>query len=164
MTGLEAVRRHHLAAAHVRADAILRDARAQAQQIAAKSDADARALIEQAEKEGEEAAELDTSLEWTSARRRARGVILAAQNEAYQDLRAAVTAAVSCDSRYPSLLGCLADAARRKLGPGAEVAVDAGGDRGVTATRKDRRVDWSLEKIVDESVYRLGPSIEELWR
>ncbi len=164
MTRLEAVQRHHLAAAHARADAILRDARAQAQQIAAKSEADARELVEQAEKEGEEAAELDTSREWTSARRRARSVILAAQSEAYQDLRTAVAAAVRSDSRYPSLLGWLADAAHRKLGPGAEVAVDAGGKRGVMATRKDRLVDWSLEKIVDESVSRLGPSVEELWR
>ncbi len=164
MSGLEAVRRHHLAAAHARADAILRDARAQAQQIAAKSETDARALVEQAEKEGEEAAELDTSREWTSARRRARSVMLAAQSEAYQDLRTAVAGAVRSDSRYLSLLSWLADAALRKLGPGAEVAVDTGGDRGVTATRKDRLVEWSLEKIVDESVYRLGPSVEELWR
>lgn len=164
MTGLETVRSHHLAAAHAHADAILRDARAQATQIAAKSAADGAALIEHAEKEGKEAAELDTSREWSAARRRARSIILAGQREVYDDLRAAVAAAVRSDSRYPALLERLADAAHRQLGPGAEVAVDAGGDRGVTATRKHRHVDWSLHKIGEESIDRLGPAVEELWR
>lgn len=164
MTSLEAVRSHHLAAAHARSDAILRDARLQAQQIAAGSAADAAALIEHAEKEGEEAAELDNSREWTAARRRARSVLLAAQREVYEELRAAIATAVRADPRYPVLLERLAGAAHRQLGPGAEVVVDAAGDRGVTATRKDRHVDWSLEKIVEESVDGLGPQVVELWR
>jgi vacuolar-type H+-ATPase subunit E/Vma4 len=164
VTGLETVRSHHLAAAHTHADAILRAARAQATQIAAKSAADGAALIEHAEKEGEEAAELDTSREWSTARRRARSIILAGQRVVYDDLRAAVVGAIRSDSRYPALLKQLADAARRQLGPGAEVAVDAGGDRGVTATRKNKHVDWPLHEVADESIDRLGPAVEELWR
>lgn len=164
MTGLETVRNHHLAAARAHADEVLRQAHVQAQQTASKSFADAAALIEKAEKEGEEAAALDTSREWTAARRRARGIILAAQQGVYRDLHAAAAAAVRADPRYPLLLERLADGARRRLGPGADVDVDFSGDEGVRATRQDRHIAWSLDSIVAESVERLGPEIEELWR
>jgi hypothetical protein len=164
MTSLETVRNHHLAAARARADALLRDARVQAQQILSKSSDGAAALIENAEKEGAEAAALDTSREWTAARRRARGIILAAQEGVYGDLQAAAAAAVHADPSYPVLLARLADEARRRLGPGADVDVDASGDLGVCATRKDRHIAWALDSIVRDSIERLGPEIEELWR
>ena len=158
------VRNHHLAAARARADEALRDAHVQAQQMASKSSADAAALIENAEKEGEEAAALDTSRGWTAARRRARGIILAAQEGVYRDLHAAAAAAVHADPRYPVLLERLADEARRRLGPGADVDVGFSADAGVRATRKDRHIAWSLDSIVADSIERLGPEIEELWR
>ncbi|HUZ88584.1 MAG TPA: V-type ATP synthase subunit E [Candidatus Acidoferrales bacterium] len=164
MTGLEVVQKHQLAATHAQADAILGDARTQAQQIMAKAKADAHDLIDHAEKEGDMAAELDTSREWTTARRRARGIILAAQSAVYDELRAAVSAAIRSDPRYPSLLHELADSAHRHLGPGAEVSVDTGGTRVVTASSKHRHVDWSLDSIAKESLDRLGTGIEELWR
>jgi vacuolar-type H+-ATPase subunit E/Vma4 len=163
MTGLEAVRSHHLAAAREHADAILRDARAQAQQIRDKSAADAAAMMARAEQEGADAAELDTVREWTGARRRARTLILAAQSDAYSSLRAAITTAVRADPRYAVLLQRLVDVARRRLGPGAEIVIDTDGDRGVTATRMNRHIDWTLGKIVEQSLERLGPRIEELW-
>jgi hypothetical protein len=164
VTGLETVRNHHLAVARERADALVADARAQAQRIVSRSSADAAALIERAEQQGVEAAELDTSREWTAARRRARGIILAARHSAYVDLQAAVAAAVRADPRYPVLLERLADEARRRLGPGADVDIDTSGDLGVGATRKDRHIGWSLDSIVVEGIVRLGPEIEELWR
>jgi vacuolar-type H+-ATPase subunit E/Vma4 len=164
MTGLEAVRTRHLADVHARAHVIVREAREQAQQIEAGSAAEAVALIEGAEIEGEKAAALDTSREWTAARRRGRGIILAAQHDVYEDLRAAAATALRADLRYQVLLQRLADTALRKLGPGADVVVDARGDRGVTATRKNRHVDWSLERIAKEGVDRLGPAVEDLWR
>ena len=164
MTGLETVRNHHLAAARARADEVLRDAHVQAQQIAGKSSADAAALIENAEKEGEEAASLDTSREWTADRRRARGIILAAQQGVYRDLNTAAAAAVRADPRYRVLLERLADESRRRLGPGADVEVDFSGDAGVRATRKDRHIARSLDGIVTDSIERLGSEIEELWR
>jgi vacuolar-type H+-ATPase subunit E/Vma4 len=164
VTGLESVRIHHLAAARGRANAILQDAHAQAQRILTRSQAEAAALIARAEQEGDEAADLDTGREWASARRRARGIILATQREVYVELVAAVAAGVRSDPRYKALLQRLADAARRALGPGAEVMIDPAGDRGVTASRKDRHVEWPLEKIVEQSLARLGPGIQELWR
>jgi vacuolar-type H+-ATPase subunit E/Vma4 len=164
MNGLEPVRMHHLAAARAQAEAIVSEARAQSGQIHARSAADAEALITHAQQEGEDAAALDTSREWITARRRARGIILAAQRDAFDRLRAAAATAVRSDPRYPALLARLADTARRQLGPGAEVTTDPDGERGVRATRKSRHVNLSLEEMVEQSLERLGPAVEELWR
>jgi vacuolar-type H+-ATPase subunit E/Vma4 len=164
MTGLEPVRMHHLAAARAQADAMLSDARAQAERILAGAATDAETLIAQAKQEGEEAAALDTSHEWINARRRARSIILAARRDAFDHLRAAAAVAVRSDPRYPALLERLADIARRQLGPGAVVNADPYGERGVSATRKGRHVDVSLANLVEQSLERLGPAVEELWR
>ena len=164
MNGLESVREHHLAAAHEQAESILRDARAQAHEITASGAAAAAALVEHAQKEGEAAADLDTSREWITARRRARGLILSAQREMYEELRAAVARAVRADPRYQALLQRLAHDGQRQLGPGAEVEVDRDGEDGVRVTRKGRRIDWSVAAIVAGGLDRLGPRVTELWR
>jgi hypothetical protein len=88
----------------------------------------------------------------------------AAQREMYEELRARVARGVRADARYPLLLERLGHASHRQLGPGARVEIDRDGDHGVTATRKDRRVQWSLAAIVDAGLSELGPSIAELWR
>jgi vacuolar-type H+-ATPase subunit E/Vma4 len=164
MTGLDSVRLHHLAAARAHAEQILEDARQQAGEIARKGDADSSALVEGARHEGEAAAGLDTDRAWTSARRKARGAILAAQREMYDELRARVALAVRRDVRYPVLLEHLGHAAQRQLGPGAAVEIEHVGDGGVIATRKDRRVVWSLATIVDAGLSELGPRVAEMWR
>lgn len=161
MKGLDPVRAHHLAGARSHADAIVRDARAQADQIIAKSTADANALTDQAEHEGQASADLDTNRSWIAARRRARGILLAAQREAYDELRNSVAGAVQSDARYASLLQHFANLASRRLGPGAEVRVD---QDAVLGTRKERHVRWSLQDFVDESLSLIGPDVEELWR
>lgn len=161
MKGLDPVRANHLESSRARAEAIVRDARAQADQIIARSSADARAMTEQAEHEGEASADLDTDRSWTAARRRARSILLAAQRDVYDELRSAVGRAVQSDAGYPSFLGRLADEASRRLGPGAEVRIDG---NEVLGTRKERHVRWTLQDMIDESVGRLGPDIEELWR
>lgn len=164
MTGLDSVRQHHLAAARAQAERILENARQQAGDIVRKGDADASILVEAARQEGEVAAGLDTDRAWTSARRRARGAILAAQREMYDELRARAALAVRRDARYPLLLAHLGLAAQRRLGPGAAVEIDHDGDGGVTTTRKDRRIVWPLAAIVDAGLSELGPRVEEIWR
>lgn len=161
MKGLDPVRATHLERARARAEAIARGARAEAHQIFASSTADADALTEQAEREGESSADLDTNHAWTAARRRARGILLAAQKDVYEELRSAAAGAIQSDTRYESFLQRLADEARRRLGPGAEVHVDGSEIRG---TRKERHVHWSLQDLIDESLGRLGADVEELWR
>lgn len=164
MTGLESVREHHLASARAQAETIVRGARAQAQEITASGAAAVVALVEQARREGEAAAELDTNREWITARRRARGLILAAQRDMYEELRGAVARAAREDPRYPALLERLARAGQRQLGPGAEVELDREGEGGVRVSRKGRLVDWSLAAIVRGGLDRLGPRVTELWR
>lgn len=155
------VRDRHLAEARSHAAALVRDARAQAREIIGKAQADAAALIGQAEQDGQVSADQDTSREWVAARRRAREIKLAAQRRAYEELQRAAVSRLESDARSHVLLGSVADAACRRLGPGSEVAVDA---RRVSATRERRHVTWTLERGVDESLASLGPQIEELWR
>ncbi|MGZ6256709.1 MAG: hypothetical protein ACXWMB_06805, partial [Candidatus Limnocylindria bacterium] len=124
----------------------------------------AAALVESAQKEGEAAADVDTNREWTTARRRARGLILSAQREMNEELRAAVARAARADPRYPALLERLARDGQRQLGPGAEVELDRDGEGGVRVMRKGRRIDWSLAAIVAGGLDRLGPRVTELWR
>lgn len=164
MNGLEAVREHHLAAARGEAESILRGARAQAQEITASGAAAAAALLESARKEGEAAADVDTNREWVTARRRARGLILSAQREMFEELRDSVARAVRADPRYPALLERLARDGQRQLGPGAEVELHRDGEDGVRVTRKGRWIDWSVAAIVARGLDRLGPQVTELWR
>jgi vacuolar-type H+-ATPase subunit E/Vma4 len=164
MTGLEALREHHLASCREQAAELIRGARAQAQEIATNASADAARLIETARRDGESAADLDLGREWTSSRRRATAVILAAQRASYGELRGALAAAIRSDPRYPDLLGRMATIAHQRLGPGAEVHIDRHGDGGVVATRTDRRIECSLASMVDASLDQLGPAIREMWR
>jgi hypothetical protein len=162
--GLEAVRAHHLAEAEAQAETIIKEARAQAARLLAQSSEDAEELLARARQEGREAAALDTDREVATARRRARGVILAAERDAYESLRIEASKAIRADARYPALLERIGDSASRQLGPGTDVVTDPQGDGGVSATRKNRRAGRSLKDIVDESLRRLGPAVTELWR
>lgn len=136
-------------------------AHATALQTIANARAEAAALIESAEHEGESTAELDTERELTSARRRARTILLSAQRQVYDELRAGCANRIRADRRYPRLLQHIADQAQRRLGPGTEVVT--GADT-VKATRKHRHVQWSLDEAIDRAVTDLGPSVAELWR
>lgn len=161
MNGLEAVRARHLAEQRLRAESIVASAREAAAQMLARAHSEVTAATESAEREGEQSAELDTGREWTAARRRARSIVLAAQRDAYDQLRLMCADAVRLNSRYPDLQRVVADHARRCLGPGSEVVVD--GDT-VVATRKHRRVRWTVLDTVNESLLRLGDEVEAVWR
>jgi hypothetical protein len=162
--GLESVREHHLAAARARAESTLGEARSRAHDLATSGAAAVAALVEHAQKEGAAAADIDTNREWIAARRRARGLILTAQREMYDELRDAVARGARADPRYPALLERLARAGQRQFGPGADVELDRDGEGGVRITRKGRRIDWSLAAIVGGGLDSLGPRITELWR
>ena len=161
MTGLQAVREAHLAAARVHADELLAHARDVAQGILVGAQAEAADLTKQAEEEGQASADQDTGRDWTAARRRARAIRLAAQRGAYEALRARAAHAVEADPRMDALLRNVADAARMRLGPGASVALEPGA---VVASRRTTHVRWTVEDSIDAALERLGPQLEELWR
>ncbi|HET9781121.1 MAG TPA: hypothetical protein VFR33_05015 [Candidatus Dormibacteraeota bacterium] len=161
MNGLDAVREHHLAAQRARAKAIVTSGRESARQMLAQAESDSRTATESAEREGEASADLDTNREWTAARRRARGIVLAAQRAVYEELSTACADAITTDSRYPALQRRVADAARAQLGPGADVYPRAAE---VIATRKQRSVRWTLAEEIAEELFRLHGDVEALWR
>jgi vacuolar-type H+-ATPase subunit E/Vma4 len=161
MKGLDSVRTRHLADARARAEGIVRDAHRQADEILAQSAGETAELASQAEHAGETSADLDTSRGWATARRRARGIRLAAQREAYEELRTSAAAAVHSDRRSGALLQRVADEARSRLGPAAKVMIDSDS---VRASRDKVHVRWSLADAVERSLSRLGPEIEALWR
>lgn len=161
MTGLEAVREHYLAEARTQAAEVMAHARDMARDILDKARADAAELTRHAEEEGQASAEQDTGRDWTAARRRARAIHLAAQRSVYDDLRTQCARALALDPRTTVLLHRIGDAARMRLGPGATITL---GVSSVDASRKAHHVRWTVEEAVDDSLHRLGPEVEELWR
>lgn len=161
MNGLEAVRARHLADQRLKAESIVASAREAAAKMLAQAKVEANAATATAQREGEQSADLDTGREWTAARRRARAIVLSAQRDVYDESRRMCAEAVRVSPRYPTLQRVVADRARRRLGPGADVVVD--GDT-VVVTRKHRSVRWTLADAVEEALRRLGGEVEALWR
>lgn len=158
-------------------DALLAQARRDADQTRSAADRDAEAgvarahdeadrLLAAARAEGEAEARAVAATELARARRQAREVVLSAQHAAYQRALAEAERAAS-DLRhapgYPALIAGLTGLAAAQLGPGADVAIDdeAGG---LVATVEGRSVDYRLPVIASRCVRALGDGVEILWR
>lgn len=159
-------------------EALLADARAQAERVLARADDQAEAklreaeeqgrrLVEQARAEGEAAAAIAGAHDEARTRRVARAAVLAAQRELYDELAAQARSAAR-DLRetpgYPSLLERLSEAARTQLGSDAELEIDPPETGGVRASNGARHVDYTLDALAGRCVERLGNAVEELWR
>jgi vacuolar-type H+-ATPase subunit E/Vma4 len=161
MTGLEAVRKRRLEDARRDAERLLTEAREEANRLRAAADADAQAMISSARHQGDAAANADTLRDWTSARRRARAIVLAAQKAAYRKLVDDAADAVRSDPRFTQLVRSVVDDAKRVLGPGARVTV--GADE-VAGSRNDREVRWTLNEAVEAALDSGAFDFEVLWR
>lgn len=158
-------------------DALLAQARRDAERIraAAGAEADARVtrarqeadrLLQDARAEGEAEAAAVAATELARARRQAREIVLSAQHEAYRRAHTEARRAASelrHTAGYPALITALAGVARQQLGAGAAVVVDdqAGG---LVATEGSRSVDYRLPVIASRCVVALGGEVEDLWR
>lgn len=161
---LEPVRAALLARARAEAGSRLEAARREADERLAAAHAEAAELLRLTAAEREEAAGAARVRRTVAARRQAHGVVLRARREACDELRAAARAAVAelrAGPGYPALLARLTEAARRQLGPGAEVEEPAAG--GVVARAGERLVDYSLPAMVDRALAGPGAGLEELW-
>ncbi len=141
------------AAATADADAVLADARRQAAEILSQARA-------QGESDGQSAAAARNAM----SRRAARSVTLAAQRDAYDELRRRVRGAVSAlreDPVYPRLLDRLEALAHTTAGPSAAVTRHPSG--GVVAQGPGVFVDCSLPRLADRAVDALGAEVSELW-
>ena len=87
--------------------------------------------------------------------------MLAAQRQVWDELRASALSAVR-EAADDALAERLAQTAREQLGDDAVIERDAAG--GLRASAGVRRVDYTLEPLVDRCLARLGSAATEAWR
>ena len=163
---LAPVRRALIEDAHRQAQTLLSDAAVEAEQIEADASAERETAISGARAKGVAAGEHEAARDAARARRTARARVLAAQRAVYDDLVAAVVAAVSAlrtDPGYPDLLEGWSALARAQLGPDALVTRDPSPDGGVIATLDDRRVDYTVTALAERELARLAQKVGGLW-
>ncbi len=163
---LEAYRSGRLAEARGAAERLVAEATsAAAAEVAEASRTVAAALVE-ARANGTGQADREMSVRRVIEQRRSHRIILAARRRAYEGLRAEASVAVrdlQLEPGYPALLERLAQLAREQLGDGAHVEQDPAGG-GIAAEVDGRRVDYSLNALVDRCLRGLGAEVENLWR
>jgi len=164
VAALAPLREALLAQARAEADRLTAEAVAQAEEDLARADAQASAVIAGARAEGAADAAALVQAARASARRRARRTRLAAQTRAYAELRRRSIAALGAlrDSpAYPAWLAALTEQARTALGPSAAVTEHPAG--GIVATVPGRRLDLSLPALADRAMADLGEEVVTLW-
>jgi vacuolar-type H+-ATPase subunit E/Vma4 len=159
---LAPVRDALLAAARRDADAVReRSAAAAARTLSAARDAAAQIRAE-ARARGVEDAATAMASERSRARRRAHAAVLAARREEYESLRTAARSALAelrDDDGYPLLRQHMADAARRLLGPEAQLTEAT--DGGVIGRAAGRRLDLSLAGFADRAVDAVVADVDQ---
>lgn len=161
---LAPVREALLTRARADADRTLADADADVAAILARAQSEADAIRAEARAQGESDAAAVLAAERARVRRRSRAVVLAAQREAYDELRARVLQALAAlrdDPAYGPWRDRLADHARTVLGADAVVSEPAEG--GVLAEANGRRTLYSLAELADHMIDLIGSDIEKLW-
>jgi hypothetical protein len=161
---LAPVRAAMLRRAQEQADEIVGQARRQAADAVAGARADAGGSVVQAREAGlAQAAPLAAAVR-NRRRRDVRATVLAAQREAYEELREQVRAAVSAlrdEPGYGLLLERLRRSARQAAGAAATLTEDPAG--GVVARGPGVVVDCSLPRLADAAVEALGAEVDWLW-
>jgi vacuolar-type H+-ATPase subunit E/Vma4 len=144
-----------LAEADLDAEATLRRAREEA-----------TAIVERARAEGRVEGRIAAGREEAQLQLTVRMSVLAAQRASFEAFRERARRAaleLRREPGYGDLLERLAAAARRDLGPDAEVEVDPPDAGGVRARAGTRRVDLTLAAIADRCIDDLGPAARRLW-
>ena len=156
-------------------EALLTRARADADRTLAEADADAAAILSRARGEaeaihaearaqGESDAAAVLVAERARVRRQARTVVLAAQRDAYDELRSRVVQALPDlrdDPAYGRWRDRLADHAHAVLGTDALVSEHPRG--GVLGEAAGRRFRYTLGGLADRVIEAMGSDVEGLW-
>lgn len=161
---LAPVRETVLTRARADADRTLAEADADAAAILARAQSEADAILAEARDQGESDAAQVLAAERARVRRGARAVVLAAQREAYDELRSRVLQALPAlrdDPAYGPWRDRLADHARTVLGADAVVSEPAEG--GVVAEANGRRALYTLGGLAGRVIDAIGPDVERLW-
>lgn len=146
------------------AEAMLADADAAAAGFAEEAAAQARAMRESARALGEADAEATVRAERTGARRRARALLLRAQRDVYDEIRRRAlqqAGSLRDDAAYAQAVEGLTTQARAVLGPEATVTEHPSG--GVVAELGSRRLSFTVEGLVDEAIGSVGDELQGLW-
>jgi vacuolar-type H+-ATPase subunit E/Vma4 len=162
---LEPVRVWLVAAAHAEADQVRAAAGADGERLLARARAEAEAVLTEARRQGTADGAALAAAERARQRRRARGLVLEAERQAYEALRERSRAAVRAlreDPGYPALRQRLTRLALDVAGPGAVVAAEHP-DGGVVAQAPGVRVDCSLDRLAARAVDALGGEVVGLW-
>lgn len=117
-------------------------------------------LLSEARAQGEQDAREAFHAEQARARAAARAVVLAAQREVYEQLRAETAAAVRTLLAEPAAHARLVATVQARLGEPCEL-VDAPGGGVLARTAAGRIVDASVDALVDQALSRLD--LEQLW-
>jgi vacuolar-type H+-ATPase subunit E/Vma4 len=161
---LAPVRAYLLTGAETEAKRILTEARAQADSVLEQAQRDAAETVSRARARGEADGAPAAAAERSRARDQSRSIMLGAQQEAYQELRAQARAAADglrSEPGYQALLSRLVTMATQAAGPGAAVTVQPEG--GAVARSGDVIVDCTLPRLADLAVDGLGDQVRELW-
>lgn len=161
---LAPVREAMLYRAHARAGQIIAGARHQAGDMLEQARAEAAGNLAMARQEGQQQAALLAAARRNHGRQDAQAILLRAQRDAYDLLRAQVRAAVTGLRRepgYEQMKERLTELAVRLAGPGATVTEHP--DGGVVVRTPEVVVDCSLPRLADAAVAALGPQVAGLW-
>ncbi|MEU8279640.1 V-type ATP synthase subunit E family protein [Microbispora bryophytorum] len=150
--------------ARLNADAVTRAAEHDAAQTIEDARQQAREIIAAAREQGEAEAKAHSAAVRAQSARHARSSELAARRNALEELRRRAGAAVHAlrdDPCYPRLVKRLGELAREAGGD--DLVVREHPDGGVVAEGRGRRVDCSLEALANRAVDALGAEVERLW-
>ncbi|WP_169947057.1 V-type ATP synthase subunit E family protein [Microbispora sp. H11081] len=161
---LEPVAEALLRQARQDADAVTHAARRGAAQTIEDARRQAREIIDAAREQGEAEGKAYSAATRARSARQARRTELAARRDALEELRRRAGEAVRAlrdEPGYPRLVERLAELAREAGGDDLVVREHPGG--GVVAEGPGRRVDCSLEALAGRAVDALGAEVERLW-
>ena len=162
---LAPLRDYLMATAEQESEQVLTSADQRAENTVQAARAQADLLRAQARDEGERDAQVVRRDQSARARRRARGVVLAAQSTALARLRLAVSErlgqAWDDPPRRAVLLARLTDLAHAELGADCDVVEHPQG--GVIAIRDGTRVPFLLGDLADDVIDDLAGALERLW-
>ena len=164
VAALAPVRAHLLGAARAEADRIVEQARAEAAAILGDAHRDADQAVGLAAAQGRADGALAAAAQRSRAREQARSIVLGAQRQARDELRARVVAAAAglrAEPGYERLLAGLTEMAAAAAGPDAAITVDPAG--GVVALARGVVVDCTLARLADLAVDALGDEVAQLW-
>jgi vacuolar-type H+-ATPase subunit E/Vma4 len=163
---LEPLRQAFLEQAQTDSERIRAEASARAAEQVERVEREGAASVERARAQGGLAGGLQVARAVAVARRSARGVILRAKLDLYDELHVRAHEAVfvlRADPSYRALLESLAATARRQLGDDAVLEIDPADAGGVRAAVGGRSVDYTLVALTERCLRRLAGRLEELW-